>query len=191
MRGIVPVGYAVFALLLGTLIGLILRRSVLAMALTLAIYVFVQIAVPLWIRPHLLPPTTTTTVISDATLDGIATDGSDTFTITTHAARGDWILSNRTVDAHGRVAALPAWFSTCLPPPPGAGQAGGRVEASPSRGSLDACFARLTDEGYRQRLVYQPHNHFWRLQWAETGLYLAGSALLAGLSFWWTRRRLS
>ena len=59
MRGIVPVGYAVFALLLGTLIGLILRRSVPAMALTLAIYVFVQIAVPLWVRPHLVPPTTT------------------------------------------------------------------------------------------------------------------------------------
>ena len=28
---------------------------------------------------------------------------------------------------------------------------------------------RLTDEGYRQHLVYQPRNHFWRLQWAETG----------------------
>ena len=58
-------------------------------------------------------------------------------------------------------------------------------------GTMDACLARLTDEGYRQRLVYQPRNHFWPLQWAETGLYLAASAVLAGLSFWWTRRRLT
>ena len=86
MRGIVPVGYAVFALLLGTLVGLILRRSVPAMALTLAIYVArpdrrTAVGPPApgpadhdhrWSSP-------------DATLDGISTDGSGTFTITTHA----------------------------------------------------------------------------------------------------------
>jgi hypothetical protein len=195
MRGIVPIGYAVFALLLGTLIGLILRRSVPAMALTLAIYVLVQIAVPLWVRPHLVPATTTSVVISHATLDGINMDGSGAITITTHAAQGDWILTNQTVDAQGHAAAVPAWFSECLPPPPAAGQEGARVGVrvgvSPKAGTLDACFARLADEGFRQRVVYQPHNHFWRLQWAETGLYLGASALLAGLSFWWTRRRLS
>ena len=191
MRGIVPVGYAVFALLLGTTIGLILRRSVPAMALTLAIYVVVQIAVPLWVRPHLVPATTTSTVISHATLEGINLDDSGTVTITTHAHRGDWVLSNQTVDARGRATDLPSWFSTCLPAPPGAGPPGGTVTVTPREGSLDACFARLTDEGYRQQLVYQPRNHFWPLQWAETGLYLGASALLAGLSFWWTRHRLS
>ncbi len=191
MRGIVPVGYAVFALLLGTLVGLILRRSVPAMALTLAVYVFVQIAVPLWVRPHLLPPTTTTMVISRATLDGISADSSGTVRITTHADPRDWVLSNQTVDAHGRATALPSWFSGCLPPPPGVRQAGDRVQADPNPVNMDACLARLTDAGYRQRLVYQPHNHFWRLQSAETGLYLTASTLLAGASFWWTRRRLS
>ena len=191
MRGIVPVGYAVFALLLGTLVGLVLRRSVAAMALTLAIYVFVQVAVPLWIRPHLVPPTATTTVISHATLDGIGIDESGTISITTHTGPGDWILSNQTVDAHGHAVVLPAWFSRCLPPPPGAGQPTGKAAVNQDHGTLDACLARLTDEGYRQHLVYQPRDHFWPLQWAETGLYLAVSGLLAALSFWWTRRRLS
>jgi hypothetical protein len=51
--------------------------------------------------------------------------------------------------------------------------------------------ARLTDQGYRQQVVYQPAGHFWPLQWVETGLYLAASGVLAALSFWWTRRRLS
>jgi hypothetical protein len=191
MRGVVPVGYAVFALLLGTLIGLILRRSVPAMAVTLAIYVAVQIAVPLWVRPHLVPATTTTMVISHATLDGINLHSSGTLTITTHANRGDWILSNQTIDAQGHSAALPSWFSQCLPPPPGAGQARDKAAANPDNGSLDGCLSRLADEDYQQRLVYQPSNHFWPLQWAETGLYLTASAVLAGLSFWWTRRRLS
>ena len=59
------------------------------------------------------------------------------------------------------------------------------------RATLDPCLTRLNDEGYRQHVVYQPTTHFWPLQWAETGLYLTASALLAGLSFWWTRHRLS
>ena len=83
MRGIVPIAYAVFALVLATLVGLVLRRSLPAMAVTLAIYAFVQIAVPLWVRPHLVPPTSTATVISAATLDGIRLDNAGTITLTT------------------------------------------------------------------------------------------------------------
>jgi hypothetical protein len=192
MRGVVPIGYAVFALLLGTLIGLVLRRSVAAMALTLAIYVFIQIAVPLWVRPHLIPPTTTSVVISDTTLDGITSDGSGPFQITAHTTDPrNWILSNQTVDADGHAAKLPSWFADCLPAPPGRAEPGGTIEVSPGPGTMDKCFTRLTDEGYRQRVVYQPFSHFWRLQWAELGLYLAASGLLAGLSFFWVRKRVS
>jgi hypothetical protein len=170
----------------------VVRKSVAAMALTLAIYVVIQVAVPLWVRPHLIPPTSATTVIKGDTLDGIMADGSGPFEITTQAADPrDWILTNETVDANGAATALPAWFADCLPPPPAGGKNGGVVEATPSRDSLEACFARLTDEGYRQHVVYHSYRHFWRLQWAELGLYLTASGLLAGLSFWWTRRRLS
>jgi len=191
MRGVVPVAYVVFAVVLGTFVGLVLRRSVAAMAVTLAIYVLVQVAVPMWVRPHLVPPTTSLVVISDETIDGITSNGSGPFEITTHTTNSrDWILSNQTVDADGHAAALPAWFADCLPPPPGAGAGGTtRVQAGP--GTLDDCLSRLNDEGYRQRVVYQPVSHFWRLQWAETALYLVVSGLLAGLSFWWVRRRLS
>ncbi|MGH3927492.1 MAG: hypothetical protein ACRDTT_32295, partial [Pseudonocardiaceae bacterium] len=34
-------------------------------------------------------------------------------------------------------------------------------------------------------------NHFWSLQWAETGILLAVAVLHAGFCFWWTRRRLT
>ena len=55
--GIVPLGYAAFGFALGVAAGLLIRRAVPAMALTLAVFVAVQVVMPLWIRPHLLPPT--------------------------------------------------------------------------------------------------------------------------------------
>ncbi|GAA4698809.1 ABC transporter permease subunit [Nocardioides conyzicola] len=189
MRGLVPVGYAVFALLLGTLLGLVLRRSLPAMALTLAVYVCVQVAVPLWVRPHLVPATTSYTVISESNLDGILSDGSGTWRISVQAkGPGDWVLSNQTVDADGDVAALPSAVTDCLPQPPSEHESGtARVEPAP--GTLDTCLGKLADAGYRQRLVYQPRTHFWPLQYAETGLYLVASAGLAALTFWQIRRR--
>jgi hypothetical protein len=192
MRGVVPIAYAVFAVVLGAFIGLVVRRSVAAMALTLAVYVAVQVAVPLWVRPHLAPAVTTTEVISGSTLDGIMSESGGPFHITTHTKnRGDWVLTNQTVDSDGHAADLPGWFADCLPPPPGEGDGGATTRVHAGRGSLDDCLSRLTAEGYRQRLVYQPLSHFWRLQYAEAGLYLGVSGLLAGLSFWWVRRRLS
>jgi hypothetical protein len=171
MRGVTPVAYTVFAVALGVAVGAVLRRSVPAMAATLALYTFVQIAVPFWVRPHLVP-----LVITLATGDP-----------------RNWVLADYTVDASGRPAALPSWTATeCLPPPPGEPALGGRVKVpGDARSQLANCFARLDAEGYRQHLTYQPANHFWPLQWAETGLYLVLSGLLAAFCFWWVRTRVT
>ncbi len=110
-------------------------------------------------------------------------------TITVHTGnRGDWILENNTWNTHDEPAALPGWFSDCPPRPaePTAAQ-----KAKATGGGLEPCLARLTREGYRQHVVYQPQSRFWPLQWAETGLYLAASAVLTGCCLWWIRRRLS
>jgi len=186
MRGIAPVGYAVFALALGVTVGILLRRTVPAMALTLAAFTLAQIAMPLWVRPHLLPPTQQTVTITETNFAGIGISGPDTVTrlTVTTGNRDDWVLSNQTVDASGQViTALPSWMADCVPPPGPAGT--GRASA------LQPCLARLTDLGYRQRLVYQPADRFWPLQWAETTLFLALSALLTWFCFWWTRHRLT
>jgi hypothetical protein len=192
MRGIVPVAYVVFALLLGVACGAVLRRSVPAMALTLGLFIAVQIAVPLWVRPHLVPPDRVTTTFSLSRMDGISmNDAGGTATITmTTGHPGAWTLSYDTVDSQGRVVALPAWVNACVAPP--APPAEGQPVAAPDGGDkLQSCFARLTAEGYHQRITYQPESHFWPLQLAETGLFLALSALLAWFSFWWVRNRLS
>jgi hypothetical protein len=191
MRGIVPVGYAVFALVLGVAFGLVLRRTVPAMAVTLAVFAFVQIAVPLWVRPHLAPPVRQTVTISTATLDGIGIsgNGAQVTRLTVHTAnRGDWVLSNQTVDAAGRPVALPSSFTDCLPQPgpPTAAKAPG-----PGKAPLAGCLAQLSNQGYQQQVAYQPASRFWRLQWTETALFLTVSGLLTGFCFWWLRRRLA
>ena len=54
-HGITPLGYAAFAFTLGVTAGALIRRTVPAMAVTLAIFAAVQIAMPLWIRPQPFP----------------------------------------------------------------------------------------------------------------------------------------
>ncbi len=197
MRGVVPVAYGVFAVAVGVAAGVLLRRSLPAMAATLVLVAFAQIAVPLWVRPHLLPAVAQTVTISTDNLDGIGLrDGPDpVLVLTVHTGsrgagnRGDWVLSNDTVDSAGRtISSAPAWFAQCLPPPPAPGTATTTVVG---KGTMEACFTRLAREGYRQRVVYQPADRFWRLQWAEAGLFLVLSGGLAWFSFWWVRRRLS
>jgi ABC-type transport system involved in multi-copper enzyme maturation permease subunit len=190
-RGVAPLGYALFALVVGALLGAVLRRTLTAMAVTLVVLVGVQIAVPLWIRPHLAAPVDRTVTLSLATMSEInlGADGKLTLGVNAGGPKA-WRLADETVDASGRPVAVPSWFADCLPPPPGQGQAEGVAEAQ-GQDRLAACFTRLTDEGYRQHVVYQPDSNFWSLQWAELGLLTVLSGLTATLCFWWVRRRLS
>jgi hypothetical protein len=190
MRGIVPISYAVFALVLGVAIGLVVRRPVPAMAITLVLYIFVQIAVPLWVRPHLAAPVTEKASFSRQRMDGISlSDSGKAMRITLNTgSQGNWVLTNETIDAHGRPTALPSWMNTCLPPPPAPGPDRAVVTEAPP---IENCLTRLNAEGYRQHIVYQPAGRFWRLQWTEAAMFVALSGLLAWFSFWWIRRRVS
>ena len=55
-RGIVPIGYAAFAFALGVAAGLIIRRTLPAMATTLVGFVAVRMLVTFLVRPHLIAP---------------------------------------------------------------------------------------------------------------------------------------
>ncbi|HYM96682.1 MAG TPA: hypothetical protein VET26_05245 [Candidatus Sulfotelmatobacter sp.] len=57
IQGLAPIGYAVFALSLGTLAGLVFRRTIPAMALTLFVFVGVRILVA-QVRPHFMTAVT-------------------------------------------------------------------------------------------------------------------------------------
>ncbi|HVR80462.1 MAG TPA: ABC transporter permease subunit [Acidimicrobiia bacterium] len=188
MRGLTPLGYAVFAVALGALVGAIVRRTTLAMAITLAVFIAIQIAVPIWVRPNLIPPTIETIAFSQKTFAGITIRG-DQLLIELHTPnRSDWVIANETIDTDGDPATVPEWFRDCLPGVDGGNTAPTRVG---NEDPLWDCLTQLTDAGYRQRLVYQSADRFWRLQWAETSTYLIVSALLALASYWWIRHRLA
>ena len=55
-HGVTPLGYAVFAFALGVTAGALIRRTVPAMAVTLAVFAALQVVMPLWVRPNLAPP---------------------------------------------------------------------------------------------------------------------------------------
>jgi hypothetical protein len=181
-RGIAPIGYAVLAFALGVLAGALLRRTVPAMAVTLVVYVLIQIVMPTWVRPHLVEPVTATIAITADNLHGIMGRGPDGPIDRLDVGNefpGAWGLSDKTVDASGtKVSSIPTWVTDCLPRPGDA--AGGDRQ--------QACFDRLADDGYRQQVTYHPADHYWVLQWCETGVMFAGALLLGAVAFWRVKR---
>lgn len=186
-RGIVPVAYTLFALALGVVVGLLVRRSVPAMAVTLAGVVVLQILMPALVRQHLAEPTSVTTAITADNMQGLLINGNADHIESVAELRveatepGDWELSNQTLTPSGGVAGtLPVWVEKCGGPP-------GEGADNPTR---NACFDRLAAEGYEQKVTYQPASAFWSLQWRESGLLVAAAVLLSGFAFWRIRRDL-
>ncbi|GAB3159858.1 transporter [Amycolatopsis stemonae] len=173
-RGIVPIGYAAFALVLGVAVGMLLKRTVAAMAVTLVALVAVLLVVPNFVRPYLLPPQRLTVAIGD-NITNITGNPSGVQEIGVRTPAGAWVLANETVDPAGNVAdPLPDFVRNCVPPPGG---------PMPERGPAERCIAQLSAHGYQQRLTYQPGSRFWPLQWLELALYLAMTALLTWFCF--------
>jgi len=195
-RGIVPIGYAAFAFALGVTVGMLVRRTLPAMAITLAVFVAVQIAMPLLVRPHLIPPTRSTIEITESSLDNIGMPpGNDPIRAwlkapDTGVYTGAWVLSSQAVDASGdAVASIPLSRSgSCAPPQGGPAQ---RPAGAEPGDELSACFAEIKRLGYRQQVTYHPSSRFWPFQWYETGIYAALALALAGFCFWRLRNRLS
>ena len=193
-RGIVTIGYVLFGLALGVALGLVLRRSIAAVAVTLVLVAAAQILVPQLIRPHLAGAVSENVVISTENMDGLSIGGSPGMRgVARIEVRGgapaDWSLSNHTVDGAGRTqATLPASFSTCvgdrLPGPPMLDGGGTTKVQTRGRDALQACFNALAAQGYRQHVTYQPARNFWALQVRETGVLLLLAGLLVWFSFW-------
>lgn len=176
-RGIVPVGYAALAFVLGLAVGIVLRRTVTAMAVTVVLFAAVQLAVPLLVRPHLMPQTEeTVTVTEENVTEIVGRPGVGVEYLNVAEPDGAWVLTNETVDSNGEVVdPLPASIQNCLRPPD---------FAPDGRDMVVTCLLTgLTDLGYRQHLSYQPGHNFWPLQWIETGVFLAVSALIAWFAF--------
>jgi hypothetical protein len=175
-RGIVPLGYAAFAFAVGVTSGMLLRRTVPAMAVTLALVVAVQIANPFWIREHLVDGVQVTTPLDASTPKSMRTTSNNEVTVVGRVqAPGAWVVSNDTVTPSGDVfVGRTTDGGPCTPEQP-----------------KQTCGEWLAAQQLRQQVSYVPADRFWPLQWTETGLYLALSMALAGFCAWWVRRRVT
>jgi hypothetical protein len=173
-HGITPLGYAAFAFALGTAAGVLTRRALPAMAITLAIFAAVQVAMPLAIRPHLVSPSRTTASIyaADEVYGSLTAD-------VVPGKPDAWIISSQALDAAGQpVSAIPAG---CASPPGATGEKGGTSAITPAQ-----CMQKL---GYREAISYVPTSRYWTLQGIETAIFLALALALAWFSFWRLGRR--
>lgn len=172
-RGVVPVAYALLAFSVGVLAGILLRRTVPAMAVTLAAVAAVQMAMPTWIRAHLVTPLVQTRALDPTKGAGIGlqSDGHIRVWIEPHIP-GAWILGNSTALPSGEAfdgVADPTYCSRSVSP--------------------EKCLDWVAGKHLHSVVTYQPGSRFWTLQWIEAGIVVALAAVAVALCFWALRRR--
>jgi hypothetical protein len=162
------------------------------MAVTLAIFAALQVAMPLWVRPNLAPPDRTVIPVTSlgAAIPSETGAGGTIFTLLALSIPGQpgaWLLSSGPVNAAGQpVSTTPAACTSVegTSPSPGANQAAGQQGSTTGPVAFRGC---LASHGIREAITYQPASRYWRFQLTETAIYLALALALAGYCF----RRLS
>jgi hypothetical protein len=168
-RGFAPVGYAAFAFTLGVTVGVLTRRTLPAMAIVLACVAVVQLGWPSVVRPHLIPPVTSTSTVSvNVSTARVGHEGELAVPVT--GMPGAWIVSNQTITPAGKVFVLPDVVAC-------------------NTGTEQQCNRFLATQHLRQRITYQPASRFWAFQAYETAIFVVLSLALAGFSVWWIRSR--
>jgi hypothetical protein len=189
-RGLVPVGYAAFAFVLGVTAGVLIRRTLPAMATALGGFVAARLVVAHWGRPNLVSPLQIT--VPDTT---IAATGSSSASAGAPDPR-DWVISDQTINAKGHVIGQfgsvgPSGNTTVSLSAngiaiQGAGSCPNLHSQTPH--NVQRCVDQLR---VREVLTYQPIAHYWALQWIELAIFLGAAVALSGLCLWWVCRRLT
>lgn len=168
ITGIVPVGYAIFAMALGLCAGALLRRTLPALAVTLAGFAGVRELFALLLRPHYMTPVTAYYKLTAP------------FT-----PAGSYLpVGQGIVGANGKLPSggLSDYYINGLQIPAGA------QKCVPDH-SIQVDLSCLAAHGYRGSLTYQPASRFWAFQGIETGAFLVLAAVLLGITFWVIKQR--
>ena len=171
-QGIVPIGYAVFAMSLGIAVGTVARRTLPAIAVVLGGFIALRLVIANLLRPHYLAAVTTYFKVTS------------TFTPPGQA----WVLAQGGISRSGQVVgrgwgdlepALPAACQQLLPGSP----------TAKSDASLNSVFSCMQAHGWRGFATYQPAGRYWPFQGIETGIYVLLAAALIAVAFVVVRRR--
>jgi hypothetical protein len=178
IMGIVPVGYAVFAMALGITAGALARRTLPAIAVTLAGFIAVRFVIFSWVRPHFITAVTTYLPLNSG------------FT----AAGGSWQLAAGYVGADGRPISIPQSTNGAVLGTAGGGipvsslpaqcqalAGGGNAPLSPA--ANDAVLSCAQAHHIRAFFTYQPAGRYWAFQGIETGIFVLLAAALLAVAF--------
>jgi len=177
-RGIMPIVYAALAFVIGVTVGMLLRRTLAAMAVTLLVVVALQAAVAFLLLPLVAQPITSATALNpDGQLTYVLKPSTNEMHLIVPAGTPNtWILERSTVTSTGAEFRGPADPTTCGP-----------VDHD---GPTDECRAWLGAQHLSTKVTYVPGSSFWSLQWREFGVLIALTLGLSWFSLWWIRRRL-
>jgi ABC-type transport system involved in multi-copper enzyme maturation permease subunit len=176
-QGIAPAAWAALAFVIGVVLGILVRRTIVAMAVTIAVVVLLQFLWPSYVRPHLLPPVRATAPVTLEALASMVVAHSGAVSVAvnqpgTPSLPGAWVVSNISVTPAGQTFVLPD------------------VPACAS-GSAQQCETWIAGQHLTQVVEYQPASEFWPLQWIESLLLLVLAAGLGLLAVWRVRRLLT
>ena len=175
IQGIVPVGYAVFAMALGIAAGTVTRRTLPAIAIALGGFAALRLVIADFVRPHYM---TAVTHYYNLT--------------TSFTPRGQaWLYSQGAVSATGQVVPqgwgdlYPALPATCK-------RVFNDTQGAPSKSGgspLNPVFSCLRAHGWRGFATYQPASRYWPFQTIEAGIFVVLAAALITVTFVIIRRR--
>ncbi|MGA2530502.1 MAG: hypothetical protein ABSG36_15255 [Acidimicrobiales bacterium] len=189
-RDLVPVGYAAFAFVLGVTAGVLIRRTLPAMATALGSFVAARLVVAHWGRPNFV--SRLRIAIPDRT---IAASGTSTASAGAPDPR-DWVISDQTINAKGKVIGQFGSIGPSGNTTVSVGTHGITVRGAGSCPNLHSQtpqnVQRCVDQlRIREVLTFQPISHYWALQWCELAIFLGAAIALSAFCLWWVRRRVA
>lgn len=159
---IVPVSYAMFAMALGICAGLLLRRTIPAMAVTLAGFAAVRVLTAQWLRQHYMTPITVY-----------------------YNLAGNWSPTGAYLGIRQGIVGP----NGLVPPAATSGPSFNGISVPAGCAQTNNIQSCLAAHGYRGYLTYQPASRFWAFQGIETGIFVVLAAVLLGVAFWVLKRR--
>jgi ABC-type transport system involved in multi-copper enzyme maturation permease subunit len=172
-RNVVPLGYAVFAFVLGTTLGLLIRRTLPAMAATLIIIAVVQVLVSAVARPHLQTPVTEKVAFSAGAINEHNANPmiprDEPLQVDSYTIPGAMMLTSSSylLNASGEKV-YASQVQNCLNP----------------QDNSDSTLDCIAQRNLHFEVSYQPANRYWPFQWRELAGYLALTLLLSGFVLW-------
>lgn len=191
-RDLVPIGYAAFAFIVGVAAGIVVRRTLPAMAGALVAFVGARLAVAHWLRPHLLAASHRDLPLSAAHhLGFVDTSSGPVFTAGEPNIDNGWILSSRLVDKAGHTAtarSIDHVVHTACPLIDARVSHSAGPARPPDPRIFGECVNRIAAK-FHLGVTYQPSSHYWPLQWYEMTIFIVASLVVTAFCFWWVRRR--